>query len=203
MKNATLILALTISVFLAHSVRAQGINECDVQAAHPSDPGHIGAGRKSKEVLLQLAIPACREAVMSDPENPRFHYQLGRALVYWADVNNRDVSEGLEHLKHAADSGYTQAMFVLGLMYKRQPDNCAAEPLTKAAADKGLKAARISYVDDVLGGVYSGCKRSASKEEMTAYLVAAGTQVSGWYEPMLLGALTRQLDADVTAGVMD
>ena len=195
MKITALILASIISVFLVQSVCAQDITECDIQAGHPSDPGHLGAGRKSGEVLIQLAIPACREAVKSDPANPRFHYQLGRALVYWADVNDGDLSEGLEHLKQAADMDYTQAMFVLGLMYKRQGDNCAAESLTKVAADKGLKSARISYVDDVLGGVYSGCKRSASKEEMAAYLAAAGTQVSGWYESMLLGALTRQIKA--------
>jgi hypothetical protein len=177
----------------ASTLLAQEITECDILIAHPSDPQHVGEGISSSKVILQKAIPACREALANDPKNPRFHYQLGRGLVYWADTNNGDISEGLEHVKHASDMGYTQAMFVHGLMQKRYDRWCEAESITKAAADQGLKSARISYVDDFLAGKYSECELSATPDEMTAYLEAASSQVSGWYENMLMGALKREL----------
>jgi len=174
---------------------ADEVTECDLQAAHPSDPDHVGPAVKTNEMVTHLAIPACRAAITAQPEIPRFHYQLGRAIVYWAGANDADYSEGMEHLKHASDMNYTQAMFVLGLMQMRHGDNCSAEPLTRAAADQGLKSARISYVNNVLGGIWSDCNLSVTKDEMSAYLNAASEQVSGWYENMLLSALKRELDA--------
>ncbi len=191
----TIFKAIITSLLLicsASVVLAQEITECDKLVAHPSDPDHVGEGVSSSKVILQKAIPACRKALEQDPDNPRFHYQLGRSLVYWGDANHGDTSEGIEHVKHASDMEYTQAMFVLGLMYKRQDKYCEAEPVTKAAADKGLKSARISYVDDVLAGNYSECELTATPAEMSAYLDAASSQVSGWYENMLMGALKRQ-----------
>ena len=168
------------------------VHECDLQAAHPSDPDHLGPGRSSSEVVTHRAIPACRQAVAEYPDVARFHYQLGRALVYWADANGGDTAEGIRHLAHAADMGYTQALFVLGLMHRRAGDVCASEPVTKKAADQGLKSARITYVNGVLGGDYGPCGLSASMEEMRAYLDGASTQVSGYYENMLLANLERQ-----------
>jgi hypothetical protein len=95
---------------------------------------------------------------------------------------------------------YTQAMFVLGLMDLRLGMPCEAEVLTKAAADQGLKSARISYVDHVLAGTFAECELSASPTEMSAYLEMTGAQISGWYEAMLLGALKRELAATQLSG---
>ena len=169
------------------------ITECDIQAAHPSDPDHVGEGRSSSQVVTHRAIPACRAAIEAFPDNPRFHYQLGRAIVYWADANEGDDSEGLKHIRIAADLGYTQALFVLGLMHIRDGDLCAAEPVTKQAADQGLKSARISYVNYAVAGDFDRCGMSATVEDMDTYLDGAASQVSGWYENMLLGNLRRQL----------
>ena len=171
-----------------------GVDACDLAAGHPSDPDHVGPGVATREVVAHIAIPACRAAVEREPGNPRFHYQLGRAIVYWADANNGDDSEGFAEVKAASDMGYRQAQFVLGLLHKRLGEVCAAEPLNKAAADQGLKSARLTYVDDVTAGQYDACGISASAEEMSAYLEGAKQQVSGYYEGMLLGSLERQLD---------
>jgi hypothetical protein len=180
-------------------VCADGINRCDAEAGHPSDPDKSGPGIDSSQVVTHIAIPACREAVESDPANARFHYQLGRALYYWASANGADTAEAVEQLEQAAEMDYTQAMFVLGLIYKRSGNGCAAESLTRRAADKGLKSARISYVNDVLAGTYTHCplddEGRASKAQMAAYLEAAKPQVSGYYENMLLDNLQRQLDS--------
>lgn len=174
-------------------LNAQQITDCDREVAHPSDPNRVTDGKSGSEVFLQKAIPACRKAIESDSDNPRLHYQLGRALVYWADINQTDTSEGVKHVKIAAEKDYPQAMFVLGLLYKRDNDFCAAEPWTKGAADLGLKSARISYVNDFLGDKYKGCT-SASAKEMAVYLEAVSDQVNGYYENMLLGSLKREFE---------
>ena len=72
-----------------------GVDACDLAAGHPSDPDHVGPGVATRDVVAHIAIPACRAAVEREPGNPRFHYQLGRAIVYWADANNGDDSEGV------------------------------------------------------------------------------------------------------------
>jgi hypothetical protein len=89
--------------------------------------------------------------------------------------------------------GHTQAMFVLGLLHLRQGEVCAAEPLTKKAADQGLKSARITYVNAVLAGDYNACGISASQQEMQSYVNGASTQVKGYYENMLVSDLARRL----------
>ena len=188
------LLCLLLGVFLVQATVAQETNECDLAVGHPSDPNRVGPGKSSSEVVTHVAIPACRKAVDANPDNPRFHYQLGRALTYWADANNANNSEGMKHLEKSAKLKYPQAMFVVGLLYKRNKEFCAAEPLTKAAADMGLKSARISYVSDVLAKHYDSCGISASKEEMQDYLSQAQQQVNGYYENMLLANLKRELN---------
>jgi hypothetical protein len=194
-KTVLIILGLAVLMFASNPCLAEEITECDIQAGHPSDPDHLGPGKPSNEVVTQLAIPACRAAVAANPKDARAQYQLARSLVYWADANGADISEGMQHLEIAAGEGYTQALFVLGLMYKRQCKTCEVEPLTRQAADQGLKSARLSYVNDVVSGAYAGCEIAAGKAAMAAYLEAAGTQVKGYYEGMLLDSLKRELEA--------
>ncbi len=174
---------------------ADEITACDVEAAHPSDPDHVGEGRGSSEVNTSRAIQACRDAIDEYPDNPRFHYQLGRAMVYEADASGGDDSEGMAHVATAADMGYTQALFVLGLLHLRDGDTCSAEPVTHRAAEQGLKAARLAYVNAYTAGDYADCGVTRSAGTLHAYLDAAAEQVSGYYENMLLQALRRQVDA--------
>ena len=169
------------------------VHDCDREVAHPSDPDKVVEGVGSGEVVTHRAIPACRRAVAEFPDVARFHYQLGRAIVYWAGANDGNMDEGLEHLQHAADLKHEQAEFVLGLMKRTLGNVCASEPLTKRAADQGLKSARITYVNATLAGDYDDCGVSASGAEMQAYLEGAVSQVSGYYENMLLTDLTRRL----------
>ena len=186
---------LTILCVVLNTAFADGIDPCDAAAAHPSDPDRVGPGVATAAVVTHVAIPACRAAVARAPDNPRFHYQLGRALVYWADGNGADAAEGVAEVEIAAAMGYRQAQFVLGLLRKRAGDVCAAEPLHRAAAEQGLKSARLTYVDDVTAGRYADCGIGASRKEMSGYLDAAAAQVAGYYENMLLESLRRQLAA--------
>lgn len=182
-------------LLVSPAVDAAELHDCDIEAAHPSDPDRVGPGRSSDDVDTDRAIAACKRAVAEEPDVARFHYQLGRALVYRADASGADSSKGIAHLKYAADQDYTQALFVLGLMHRRAGDVCASEPLTKKAADQGLKSARISYVNAVLAADYGECGVSASFDDMQGYLEGATTQVSGYYENMLLENLKRELNA--------
>jgi len=195
MRIVSLFIIVSLAFVASAPVHAVEVDECDLQAAHPSDPEHLGPGKSSGDVVTHRAIPACRQAVAEHPDVARFHYQLGRSLVYWADANNGDTAEGIEHLERAADMGYAQALFVLGLMYRRAGEICASEPVTRKAADQGLKSARISYVNAVLAGDYGDCGVSASFAEMSAYLEGAASQVTGYYENMLLANLKRQLNS--------
>jgi hypothetical protein len=185
--------ALATTALAVCSASAQDINPCDLEAGHPSDPNHVGPGKSSSQVVTQLAIPACRAAVKAQPDNGRFHYQLGRAIVYWADANGANYDEGMEHLKIAAGMRYTQALFVLGLMHQRHDDDCDAEPLYRQAAEQGLKAARVGYVNEVLAGSFAACEITVDKAAMRAFLEDAEAQMSGWYENMLLDGLNREL----------
>ncbi len=187
-------LALT-TLLLANAAGAQTMTACDWEAAHPSDPHHVGPGVGSRDVNTLRAISACEQAVASDPDEARFHYQLGRALVYHADREGSDWRIGLPHLERAADMKHTQAQFVLGLMYQREGRFCAAAETTRAAADAGLKAARIGYTNEFLADRLNECAEVASIDEMDAYLDSAAGQMNGWYETMLLDALRRGLAA--------
>ncbi len=55
---------------------------CDELAANPFDPDKIEAvqGFKMELINWELAIPACEQAAAQFPQEPRFQYQLGRAL---------------------------------------------------------------------------------------------------------------------------
>ena len=101
--------------FVATGAAAAELDRCDVAAAHPSDPDRIGEGVATENVVTHVAIPACRSAVERNPMEPRFHYQLGRAIVYWAQANGANADEGIAAVKTAADMGYRQAQFVLRL----------------------------------------------------------------------------------------
>ena len=196
MKPATLVPAILLAIgacLLPGTGAAQALTSCDWEVAHPSDPDHLGPGKSSSEVDTVKAIEACRVALQDAPDNARFHYQLARALVYHAERNDGSDETAMDHLARAAQAGYTQAMFVYGLMLARHGETCAIEPWTRQAADNGLKAARIAYVDHAVKGTWADCDGVAGRAVMLGYLEGAAGQVSGYYENMLLAGLKREL----------
>ena len=90
---ALLVLLLTLGTPAV--ANAQAIDACDWEVGHPSDPDRVGPGIGSGDVDTERAIAACRRAVEREPETARFHYQLGRALVYQADRAGTDWSVGM------------------------------------------------------------------------------------------------------------
>jgi TPR repeat protein len=191
---AVAVLTLTASWFSA-LVSGQSMTACDREVGHPSDPDRVGPGVSSAQVDTEHAIAACRADLLADPDNPRLQYQLARAIVYHADRHGTSYEEGMVYLAQSANSGHVQAMFVYGLMLSREARVCEAAPWTRRAADGGLKAARLAYVDSAVGGQWADCDVTFDKDVMSGFLNAAADQVSGYYEKMLLGALRREVAA--------
>ncbi len=197
-KALTALLVLVCTLGIPAGASAESINPCDATVGHPSDPNRVGPGVATDQVVTHVAIPACRAALKAQPDNPRWQYQLGRALYYWAEANGGDKQEALAMIQRAADQDYVQAMFVLGLLHKYRGEPCAGRQLVKQAADQGLKSARLTYPSDVLGDVYARCgERITTNQDLLNYVTAAQQQTESYYENLLVGNLMRELSARV------
>jgi WD40 repeat protein len=88
---------------------------CDWLAGDPFDPRKHSPGVLFDAIDADRAVQACRAAVEAAPHEPRFRYQLGRAL-YRAD--QRD--EAVAFIRGAAEQGYPIAQNDLGERRCRQ-----------------------------------------------------------------------------------
>ena len=168
---------------------------CDWEVSPPSHPHRWGPGGASSGVDTERAMAACRQALLANADNPRFQYQLARAMVYHAERHHTSHEEGMRYLAQSAHAGYTQAMFVYGLMLTSEDRPCEAPYWMGRAAEAGLKAARIGYVEAATSGRWSACNVPLDVQSMTAFLDGAEEQVSGYYENLLLGTLRSALIA--------
>jgi TPR repeat protein len=92
----------------------------DLECAHlsnvPDDGVPLAVGQKtlaSKEIDPSQAESACRSALRSDPANPTFMFQLGRAL----SLGNKRL-EAMKYYLDAADRGHAGAMNDLGGVFE-------------------------------------------------------------------------------------
>ena len=167
----------TLSLFSASSY-AEPVKptDCDVLAAHPSDPDKISKG-VGGDVMLVPAIAACKDAVSKDPNNRRLRYQLGRVLFY-----SGQTQEALPHLEYAAENGSAQAQFVIGYIIDGgyggvDKDSCRTADLWKKSADQGRLAAMVSYPRHYIEGKLDGCPNLATIDEMQSYIDSAKERV--------------------------
>ena len=82
---------------------------CDLQAADHLDPEGVGLARFANEIEPEAALLACQAAVSREPQNPRFHYQLGRALTAL-----RRYDEARAEWDTARQMGHTRASYAIG-----------------------------------------------------------------------------------------
>jgi len=87
-------------------------NQCDIEAADPSDPNKKAPGKVSAAINSVTAVAACEAAVKQYPDEARFQAQMGRAY----QVAKRD-SEAVVWYQKAAYQGYPLAQVNLGSMY--------------------------------------------------------------------------------------
>ena len=88
-----------------------GVDQCDVEAGDHLDPQGVGQVRFANEIEPLKALAACRAAVLADPENGRFHYQLGRAQLA---LRNFDAAE--ESYIRAQELGHARAIHGRGVI---------------------------------------------------------------------------------------
>jgi WD40 repeat protein len=110
--------------------------KCDQLAGDPFDPRKRAAGVVFDAIDAEEAISACRAAVQATPDEPRFGYQLGRAL-YRAD--KRDEAVAL--IRGATENGDAAAQHTLGDLYKNgigvAKDDAQALRLYRQSAEGG------------------------------------------------------------------
>lgn len=87
------------------------VDPCDSEAGDHLDPEGVGFAVYPNEIDLETALAACKAAVAGDPENGRFHYQVGRALLAKGDMDAAETA-----YRQARDLGHTRAFQGLGLL---------------------------------------------------------------------------------------
>jgi hypothetical protein len=112
------------------------VSDCDRLAASRNDTTRpVGiSGIGISEMDPARAVPACRAALASRPNDPRVTFQLARALQKAGGLD----AEAVSLYRKAADAGHTVAMVDLGHMYRngrgvRWDDAEAARLYLKAA----------------------------------------------------------------------
>ncbi|MEO1640894.1 MAG: caspase family protein [Pseudomonadota bacterium] len=83
--------------------------QCDFHAGDHLDPDGMGITRYANELEPEAALAACRAAVEREPENGRFHFQLGRAHVAL-----RQMDQAIASFERARDLGHARAWNALG-----------------------------------------------------------------------------------------
>jgi TPR repeat protein len=86
---------------------------CDRLAGDPFDPHKGAPGVPFDNLDPEKAVPACRAAVEAASDEPRFSYQLGRALLH---ADKRHEAEAL--IRAAAEKRYPSAQQTLGYLYE-------------------------------------------------------------------------------------
>ena len=129
---------------------------CDLLAGNPFDPLKHGPGVPFDRIDAENAVSACRTAVSAVPSEPRFRYELGRALQ-----RANKTEEAAAAYQAASEKGYPCAKNNLGLLYKAgtgvAKDEAEALVQIRRAADGGCVTAFYSvgvlYWDGIGTGI--------------------------------------------------
>lgn len=149
--------------------------QCDRLAGDPADPKHTGAGVAIEDIDADGAIHSCAAAVTVNPDELRYAYEAGRALL--AKGNN---TAALTAMQLAAAGGYSEAMlYVAQAMIKGDQlpvDISNGTLLLQQAADAGSSTAKHLLGLDVSADLDAA--RSHARE-MSDVSVAGGAALSG------------------------
>lgn len=136
------ILALLICQTVSLAAEPARVHQCDRMSAHPIDDERVAPAVDDLTFLAEFALVECRNAVAAYPDEPRFHFQLGRALLALGKGD-----EGMEALRIAGDKGYASASLVLGRIFESgshvEADLDKAFEHYRSAAEQGHREAQI------------------------------------------------------------
>ena len=134
---------------------------CDRLAGYNLDPQKQASGVLYRNIDAASAVPACQAAVAAAPDEPRYHYQLGRALD-----RATKVKDSTAQYQMAADKGYPAAIAVLATAtssgYGLPQDKGEALRRYRTAAEAGFAPAFSSVADFYLNGVGTAQDRGAA-----------------------------------------
>lgn len=178
------------------------VDDCDLLAAHPGDLSRMSQGVEEAALVPRAATLACEVAVERTPDELRFSYQLGRALL----AANR-LTDAQPHLGKAARGGYAAAMAALadldlkgvGEADIRKDQLAAAFALhTKAAAAGFLPSITMGqamrfdgqlYSHTILGQIADGnfdqAKEASARADVRAYFYSFLTNLMSDCGPIL------------------
>jgi len=151
--QAIFVLLLFIkAISSGHSEEVPAISKCDELASVPSDPNLKIKGVYLEKINAKEAIAACERAVNQFPGNPRFKFQLARALIATGRFQEAKV-----RATEAVQGGYPIANVVLGYLaglreFNGQNDK-ESTSLYRAAAESGLPMAWFAYAGRLSDGV--------------------------------------------------
>ena len=182
----------------------QKVIECDRLASHGRDPGHVAPAVSSSGMDKPAAIAACQQAVAVDPDNPRLHYQLGRAYGY-----SGRGEEAMPYRLRALEADYPQSLFVIGYLYSVgrtiEPDICKTHELWQRAARYRRLVALVALPRHSLRGDFEACGPAIPPQDLRAYLNEAKAQSSDYYARMPVGDVLVEVDerSPTTVGMTD
>lgn len=170
------------------------VTDCDRLAANPPDPDRIALGVPRESMDVPRAIDACRAAVAQYPDEARLSYQLGRCLFYAGHLQDALVS-----FRRAADLGYRQAHFILGLIMMRRYEGVvldlkAVEHHWRTAAQADHANAQVSYAREAIRGAFDALPTRADDADVKNFLARAKPRVD-YLGGLLVDDLLTALDA--------
>jgi TPR repeat protein len=127
---------------VASQTQGAPVTDCDTYAASDLDPQRKAKGVPYDELNSALVISACESALRSYPNSSRLLFQLGRAYY-----KNKDFKSAFVQWRRAAERGYPNAEYNVGLMYKNAQgivrDDRQAVAWYRKAAEHGFALAQL------------------------------------------------------------
>jgi TPR repeat protein len=125
---------------------------CDELAANPTDAHRVGDGvpYASLKPVAADAADACEMAVKQNPNEPRFQYQLGRALELAGDgaVHIQNRQRAMTIHQSLVNIGYAAACDNLGSLYRwDKKDIAKATAIFRLGAQLGDTDSMVSLAD--------------------------------------------------------
>ena len=108
-------------VFQAIDAHADTLSRCDEIGSMLIDPYRVGIPVEKSEYKPKEVAKACREALELEPNNPRYHFQLGVALMAMGD------SDSVKHMIDAADANYAAAIATLFILDRKINERLAKQ----------------------------------------------------------------------------
>ncbi|MBL8571970.1 MAG: hypothetical protein JNK84_23085 [Phreatobacter sp.] len=124
---------LTSGAAIAQVGRGATVHECDLLAAHPFDPQRMAEGVADDRIIPRLAIRECEAAHKETPQDPRFAFQLGRALLAAGRAE-----DAVKQFRVAAEAGHAAAWAYIGDAHQLGQGAAPSPPEAFAAYGKAL-----------------------------------------------------------------